>query len=727
MVQPNYSYRATSDNPAERRAVEQAFAQSVLWGFEVAAEDGDHILVDATAFYLRDAHNVTGTLRRSNQGQYRLDATRSAIYLPRTRNFPKNTEVEATLTFTSDQPGGLVRSVAPSAQAVTLRQHHSFFELPDSNYTPRAFDPRAGYGGRGYMDFATPISEPIGRRFIARHRLQKKTPSAVRSEPVEPIVYYVDRGAPEPIRTALIEGAQWWNQAFEAAGFINGFRVEVMPEDADPMDARYNIIQWVHRSTRGWSYGASVSDPRTSEIIKGHVTLGSLRVRQDFLIAEGLVAAYEEGQPVPPEIERMALARIRQLSAHEVGHTLGLSHNYISSTVNRASVMDYPHPLARLRDDGTVDLSDAYAEGIGEWDKVAINWGYREFASGASERTELNKILMDAAARGIIFLTDQDARPQSSSHSKTHLWDNGENAVDELRRVLGVRAAVLRGFSEKKIRPGMPMATIEDVLVPMYLFHRYQVEAAAKVVGGLDYTFTLRGDGQLTTQIVKPEEQRRALDAVLETIQPSTLALPEALIAMIPPRPPGYFRSREQFRVRTGATFDPVGAAAAAADLPVMLLLNAERAARLVEFHARDARNPGFGEVVDRLLNATWKAQRGAGLDGEIRRAVDMVVLYRLMALAANTRISPQVRAVAMYKLDELRQWLAGARAGDESQRAHVAFAAMQIELFLKDPKEPNLPQPPSLPDGAPIGATDDDCSWVDVGTGDERMPTALL
>ncbi|MCK5210931.1 MAG: DUF5117 domain-containing protein, partial [Cyclobacteriaceae bacterium] len=371
LVQPNYSFRAITDNLDEKRAVEEAFAQSVLWGFEVIAEEASRVLVDASDFYLRDAHDVVGTLKRTEQGEYTLDPSRSAFYLPRTKNFTQNSEVEVILTFTGKSPGSFVWQVVPTPQAITVRQHHSFIQLPDNNYEPREFDPRAGLNGIRYMDFATPINEPILKRFIARHRLKKQDPNAEISEPVKPIIYYVDPGTPEPIRSALTEGAEWWNQAFESAGYKNAFQVKLLPEGADLMDIRYNVIQWVHRSTRGWSYGSTVMDPRTGEIIKGHISLGSLRVRQDFLIAEGLLAPYETGTEVSPEMQEMALARLRQLSAHEVGHTLGLAHNFAASVSNRASVMDYPHPFVKINEDGSFDLSGAYDNGIGEWDRVA--------------------------------------------------------------------------------------------------------------------------------------------------------------------------------------------------------------------------------------------------------------------------------------------------------------------------------------------------------------------
>ena len=455
-------------------------------GITVAAEEKDRALVDATEFFLRDAHHVPEALRRTKQGAYRLDGSRSAIYLPETKNFPLNTEVEATLTFTGDEPGPWVRQVTPSPEAITLREHHSFVQLPPPGYKPRAYDPRASFFGIQYMDYATPISEPIVKRFMARHRLEKKDPTAAMSDPVQPLVYYLDRGAPEPIRSALLEGARWWNQAFEATGYKDAFRVELLPEGADMMDLRYNVIQWVHRATRGWSYGAGVIDPRTGEIIKGHVTLGSLRVRQDYVVAEALLAPYEKGKPLSPKMQQMALARLRQLAAHEVGHTLGLEHNYTASTVHRSSVMDYPPPYVKLGADGVPDLSDAYATGIGEWDKVSLSYGYQDFPPGADQHAALDKILHDAFARGLRFLTDQDARPAGSSSSLAHLWDSDPNAVDELGRLMQVRAAALKRFGENNIREGAPLATLEDVLVPLYMLHRYQVEAASKVVGGMD-------------------------------------------------------------------------------------------------------------------------------------------------------------------------------------------------------------------------------------------------
>jgi hypothetical protein len=711
LLQPNYDYRAVTANPDERRTVEESFAQSVLWGFDAAADSNGALLVDATSFFLRDAHDVAGTLKRTNQGAFRLDLSRSALYLPRTKNFPLNTEVEVTLTFTGDEPGNYLQQVAPTPQAVTVRQHYSFVRLPDPGYKPRVYDPRSGYGDMSYYDFATPISEPIIKRIIPRHRLQKKDPAATMSEAVKPIVYYVDRGAPEPIRSALLEGAGWWNQAFEAAGYKNAFRVELLPEGADPMDLRYNMIQWVHRATRGWSYGGSIADPRTGEIIKGHVTLGSLRIRQDFLIAEGLVADYEAGKPIDSAMQVMALARIRQLAAHEVGHTLGLMHNYIASTRNRASVMDYPHPLVTIKNDSTLDIANAYATGIGAWDKVAIAYGYQDFPAGTDEHAALSNILTDAIHNGISFLTDQDARPQGSAHPKTHLWDNGTNAVDELNRIMKVRAIALKNFSEKKIRPGTPMALLEDVLVPVYMGHRYQIEAASKVLGGLTYTYAVRGDSQRPTEMVPPKEQLRALDALLATLKPEALALPGRLLEIIPPRPAGYERNREDFKIRTGLTFDALAPGETAANLTLSLLLNPSRAARLVEYHARDASFPSLGAVIDKITRTTWQTPHESGYFAELRRTVDQAFLFQLMSLANNNSAPAQVRAIALLKIRSLQEWLTGElkKNIEENQRAHYLFALAEIKTFTDNPKELNLTKPVEPPDGPPIGAFDCD------------------
>lgn len=705
LVQPNYVFRADSDNPAERKAVEDAFAQSVIWSFKAAAAEDGRVLVDATDFIVRDAHAVISRLKRLGQGNFRLDEKRSAIYTANTKNYPNNTEFEALLTFVGSEPGEYVKRVAPDPGSITLRQHHSFIQLPDEDYTPRAYDPRSNFDAISHMDFSTPVTQPVMKRFVERHRLKKKDPTAKVSEPEKPIVYYVDRGTPEPIRSALVEGGRWWNEAFEAIGYKDAFKVEVMPEGADPMDIRYNMVNWIHRSTRGWSYGASVTDPRTGEIIKGHVALGSLRVRQDFMIAEGLIADYQEGKDVSAQALEMALARIRQLSCHEIGHTLGMRHNYASSVNNRASVMDYPHPLIKIKPDDTLDLSDAYDTGVGEWDKVSIAYGYQDFPEGVDEEKELRAILDKAFSKGLYFLAGQDAR-SGSAHPLAAVWDNGRNAVDELERIMKVRSIALQTFDERRIPFHSPLGTLENLLVPVYLFHRYQVEAAASMLGGLFYNHRLRGDTQDNILMIPASEQKRALLALLQTIHPESLAIEEKILKIIPPRPPGYQATRELFPGNTGLPFDPLAAAETAANVTLAAILHPMRASRLVEYHARNKELPGFSDVLDTVIDFTWKSSPQQGYHGEIQRVVNNAFLVHLMRLTFDDTASSQVRAVAALKLEELKNWLSSrlALVKDRDYKAHFFYAASQIELFQKDPKGFKLPELLSPPPGAPIG-----------------------
>lgn len=703
MTEPNYFYRANTTSATERRAVTESFAQSTLWGFAVEAEENGKVLVDATDFFLQDMHDVAGRLRATQQGSYSVDKSRSAFYLPRTKNFPQNSEVEVTLTFSGQPSGEYIRDVTPTPTAVTVREHHSFVQLPDGNYKPRKFDPRAGYFNMSYYDYATPISESLEKRFITRHRLEKKDPSAAVSEAVKPIIYYMDPGAPEPIRSALIEGARWWNQAFEAAGYKNAFQVELLPEDADPMDVRYNVINWVHRSTRGWSYGNTINDPRTGEIIKGHVTLGSLRVRQDYLIAEGLLAPYEDGKTVPPEMAKMALARLRQLAAHEVGHTLGLAHAYSSSTEKLASVMDYPHPIAELIN-GKIDLNHAYDIGIGAFDKVSIAFGYQDFPKGTNEEAALNSIIDESLKNGLTFLSDQDARPYGSAHPYAHLWDNGANPADELNRVMEIRATALKNFGEKNIRAGVPMAMLEEVLVPTYFFHRYQAEAAVKIIGGLNYRYALRGDGQPVAELLTPEMETKALESLMKTVDPSALTLPENILKLIPPRALGYSRHRELIKIKTELTFDAVSLAETGADMTFSLLFHPARANRLVEHHARQPKLPGLEDVLDNVIKRTLMSTKENELKGLVQRSTQHTLLLNLARLARSKDASAEVKAIVWSRLATVKKNLSSRVTPESVWDVHYKFLVKEIESWEQGGGDLKIDQPLPPPPGMPIG-----------------------
>ena len=730
LVQPNYNYRALSDNIAERRAVEQSFAKSVIWGFKVEAIEGERVLVDATSFLIRDAHGVTDRLRAAQQGNYAFDENRSALYLPNTKGFPKNTEVEATITLASNSDEGRLVT-APTARLITVRERHSFVELPDDIYRPRKFDPRVGVNPISFYDYATGINEELEKRWIVRHRLEKKDSNAAASEAVKPIVYYVDSGAPKDIQAALIEGAAWWNQAFEAAGFRNAFQVRVLPVDADPMDVRYNVINWVHRSTRGWAYGSSVVDPRTGEIIKGVVTLDSQRARQDFLLGTGLVPQYPAGGllnaacdfALLPDVEylinsarkndaeMMSMARIRQLSAHEVGHTLGFAHNFAASTYGRGSVLDYPAPMIEIKN-GQLDFSNAYAVGIGSYDKFATRYAYTQFPAGSDENAELEKILRDGAANGMLFISDSDTRPDSAAHPLANLWDNGSDPVAMLRHEMQVRRIGLNQFGLQNIPKGAPLSQLENKLLPLYLHHRYQLQAAVKTLGGVYYTYAVRTESApnpLTIrEIVPAERQREALLAVLDTIKSEELAISEDILKLIPPTAYGYNSSRsELFAKRTYPVFDPVGAAEIAADIAISGLLEPNRAARLINFNARNKNNPHFREVIDALIKTTWKIPEPTNAyQAVIERAVQSLTVTRLMDLAANSNAQPQVRATATETLRMLQARLKRAAATAASDTtAHYQATIDDIERFLTRPDAPRkqttpLPNPP----GDPIG-----------------------
>jgi hypothetical protein len=675
LVQPNYKYRASSDNILERQAVEDAFAPSVHWGFDIVAASGSSILVDASDFFLRDARNVTGAIANRGQGTYSLDKSRSAFYLDNTKTFPENVEIETMLTFTSKNPGRLVNSVAATGSAITLRQHHSIVKLPDDNFSPRLADPRIGTSGPTIQDYSATIGEDLQVRLVAKHRLEKKEPNAARSEAIEPIIYYVDSGTPEPIKTALIEGALWWNQAYEAAGFIDAFQVMELPLGVDGQDVRYNMIHWTHRRTRGYSYGGSVMDPRTGEIIKGNVNLGSLRLRQDYLHGQGLVPGFDYLEAVADnnsDSVTMSLDRVRQLSAHEVGHTLGYPHNYLSSSYGRESVMDYPAPLVEITAAGKIDLSNAYIQRIGEYDKLAIRYSYEQFLPGTDEEEELAKIVQESLDSGLLFMAHDNNNFIGAGHQFAGVWDNGDNLVDHLKHEIEVRRIGLESFGPELIRNGEPLSSLEYVLLPLYMHHRFQLNSAAQSIGGADYKYTVRGDGQIPFTIIDGEEQRDALETVLSTLSADFLTLPTNILELLPP-PAFRHNQGEEFPGRTGLLFDPLGAAEGSISLSVQQILQPARMARLVAYGSMGD-YPDLEEVVDRLLEVTWTADAaGNDYQQKILHLVQRVTADEMMVQAASESASGEVKAVLSDRLEKLAARLERQRNASAHQSSVVA------------------------------------------------------
>jgi hypothetical protein len=701
MMQPNYRYRASSDNELERRAVEDSFAPSVLWGFDIVAETGTRALVDATDFFLRDARDVTGTIAGRDQGNFSLDKSRSAFYLDNTRAYPENVEVESMLTFTSSNSGRLVNSVAATGGSVTLRQHHSLVKLPDDDFAVRYADPRIGTNGPTIQDYSTAIDEDLQVRLVARHRLQKKDPNAAMSEPVEPIIYYVDSGTPEPIKSALIEGASWWNDAYEAAGFINAFQVMELPAGADAQDVRYNMIHWTHRRTRGYSYGGSVMDPRTGEIIKGNVNLGSLRLRQDYLHGQGLVPGFEylssvsDGNSASVD---MALDRVRQLSAHEVGHTLGFPHNYLASSYGRESVMDYPAPLIEITDAGEIDLSNAYLQRIGEYDKLSVRYAYEQFPPGANEEEELESIVQESIDRGLLFMAHNNNNFVGAGHQFASVWDNGDNLVDQLKHEFEVRRIGMENFSPDLIREGEPYSNLEYVLLPLYMHHRFQLNSAAQSIGGANYRNAVRGDGQTPFTIIDGDEQRDALNTVLSTLSVDFLKLPENVLDLLPPAAYRHTQG-ESFPGRAGLLFDALGAAEASANLSVQQLMHPARMARLVTYGSMGD-YPDLEEVVDSLLEQTWGAETPEDEYGQrVLSVVQRVAVDEMITQASNTESSGEVRSILGSRLNELANQLEDER----NPSAHQQGVAADIRRWQQR-AENALPEPAlQMPAGDPI------------------------
>ena len=699
LKQHNTKYRATQGSAAEKQSIDEAFADSVIAGFTLVAKSDSTSLIDYTPFLLSDIHGIGNRMARTNQGSFSVDKMRSGVYLPKTKGFEKNTELEALVTFAGKKPGEYVQQVTPDPESVSVHLHHSFVALPDDNYTPREYHPYSGYWKFSYFDYSTPISEPTEQRFITRHRLNKKTPHAAKSEAVEPIVYYLDPGIPEPVMTALKEGASWWNQAYEAAGYKDAFQVKVLPEGADPMDVRYNVINWVHRATRGWSYGSSVVDPRTGEIIKGHVTLGSLRVRQDYLIALGLTSPFKEGNTDTTAQQEMALDRIRQLSAHEVGHTLGIAHNFAASENNRASVMDYPHPKISIKN-GKISLEGAYDKGIGAWDIHAVEYGYQDFASDVEEAEALAKIIVKGRNEGLSFKSDPDTRSSRHASANGHMWENGSNPLDAFDEISQVRQLALANLGLDTLSPNSSLSSLENALVPIYLLHRYQLEAVAKQVGGLVYEYERKGDYTQTQgqQFVAPAVQQRAMQQLITATTADYLTIPESVLALIPPTAYGDDITREHFKGKMGLMLDPVSAAASASNFAFELLLHPERLNRL-EWQVKSSKDRrkkvGVSMLVKQILSVHWYKNKS---QSPLAKRLQLVALNAVMKAVTNDKLAPEVRMEAELALLEFSEWL-----DDEADDNQYEILKEQFDTYWSSKTWPSSFEVEPLPPGSPI------------------------
>tara|TARA_B110000003_G_scaffold44608_2_gene42221 strand:- start:2862 stop:5309 length:2448 start_codon:yes stop_codon:yes gene_type:complete len=700
LVEPNQKYRANSSNYLEKESIKQAFAKSVIWSFPIKETIDNGYLIDLNEFLLNDAHGVSMRLKSRKQGSYSVNKSRSSMELKRTKAFPKNIEFDVQLTFTGEPKGELIRSVAPSANSVSVNQHHSFIELPPLDFKMRKFDPRSGVNAFRFYDYATPVSDPTLQEYVVRHRLEKKNPELKLSDPIKPIIYYLDNGTPEPVRSALLEGGKWWNEAFESIGFKNAFQVKILPDDADPLDVRYNVIQWIHRSTRGWSYGASIIDPRTGEILKGQVSLGSLRIRQDFMIALGLTdSPFQINNMKDAKALEMALARIRQLSAHEIGHTLGFAHNFAASANNRSSVMDYPHPTLKIIGD-EISYENAYAVGIGDWDKVSVSYNYSVFDDNIDENIALQEILEKSYNNGHRFISDSDSRPIGGAHPKSHLWDNGSSATNELYNLLKIRKIALNQFSLDHIKIGENYSVLEDRLVPLYFLHRYQVEAVVKMIGGLNYNYGVKSNIKYEVSPVNTVDQRLALKGLLKSISPSELTIPKSLHSILSPRTFGNYRNRESFGSQTGVAFDYLGISNSLSDAIIGMILNPQRVSRLIQQDAIYGDQLTFNEVISELINQTFKSTNSDSYQQSLRQINQSNLLKHLMKLGKSTYIYPQIRAEVYNSLEELSKWL-----NKNKQIKFSEFYQNQISQFNSQSDLISPFKTEKIPDGSPIGS----------------------
>jgi len=694
----NSKFIASSGDPDEQHAVDTSFATSTLWLGDIIKTNADgSYTVDLSSFLARDDTGIAQSIKRGGGGDFKFVPELSAADPNFVKVFPKNAEFAAKLTFRSDEPRAEVSNIV-NGNTLTLVLRHSLIALPDPGYVQRS-DPYGYTIGLQKVDFSAPLGTPIVTDLARRFRLEKVDPAAASSPVKKPIVFYIDRSAPEPVRTALVQGVSWWADAFAKAGFEDAFKVAVLPQGADALDVRYNVVNWVDRATRGWSYGQPISDPRTGEIIKGSVLLGALRVRQDMIIFQALVGAGLTGTGDPNDPITAALARIRQLGAHEVGHAIGLAHNFASSTQGRYSVMDYPGPRITLDASGAPSLRDAYGVGVGPWDRFMIKWLY-----AARTDADARPLEAEAHAEGLRFIADNDARPVSAGQPLGSLWDDGPNPIAELRRIEAVRRAAIDRFGAGALPAGESLADLRRAFVPIWLLDRYQVEAAAKSVGGVNFPYAINGESAVA-QVVPGATQWAALYALLDTLSPAQLTVPARLNPLLSSGFGGDDDRQMQIEIiptAGGPVFDPLKATEVGALQTLDALLSPERLNRLEGQHAGDATVPAPAQLFDLLLDRTL-----AQSANEVGRRIATVTIFSLARLQHDAALSPTVSMELAGRLDRLADQLDRDRGQAAEQDWARGIAALlkdkqALDKVLADPAR--LPQ---VPPGMPIGEDD--------------------
>jgi len=700
VVEKNLRFRAGSGGPGIEKGIDASFPDSILASLPVVRTDGARVIVDATPLVVRDAADFAAPRAGGRGGvqaaelvagtTWRFDPARSAIYLPHTKGFPKNSEVEVTVTYEA-QSGGARTS--PEARVLTGRLHYSFVE-PPVGYKPRAADPRIGVQSIRFTDYSLPPASTNAVEWIRRHRLEKKDPKAALSEPKEPIVYYLDAAVPEPTRSAMKDGFLWWNKAFEAAGFKNALQIKDSPPDMDPMDVRYNQIYWVDRDERGYSTGGGLTDPRTGEILAARVRLESDRVRtvsRYWQTYEPPTGGDQNGDvalpaySTPETEQQLVLLRQALLTAHETGHTLGFDHNWTSSMNDRASVMEYPSPRIKIVN-GRIDLTDAYQKEIGAYDIMTVRYAYTEFPP-AQEKAGLDNIIKDMRKQGLNYTPATDPR--------WNRYDDGPDPAEYMRQTAAQRKILLANYGPAVLKDGEPYGDLRGIRLWMtYLHHRWSIDSGVRYIGGMYTNFAVKGEALPPTEIVPAAKQREILGLLLDDVDPASLAIPEHLLASLTvaiDRGAGNARGPDQENMEssTGYAFDHLAAARTIAGLVFDQIFQPETAARLIGFADRQPNALTLPETIDACAKKVFSETAPAGMLRSLQRQTQRVFVDALMTLGASPSATPDVKAVVAASLAALKTQVAGLKDADPVNEASLRQIERDLTRYAQNPFVP--------------------------------------